>query len=159
MLPEQSNQEQIAEELAEHARVEQIANRCRRRDGTLQPSLSSLRLVELGGETLILSCTVEAADGSADGQKLLHALSMHVSELEAEIAVYREQERRLIGEIIGLCSEASLLKLDIIKLKQMQQELSSEMENLRKHPVLAASSQAAAPRGRSVLGRRSDRSR
>jgi len=145
LLPEDSSQERIAAELAEHASVNRIANRYRRRDGTLQPSFSSLRLVAFAGETLILSSMVDAAEGSADARELLNAQSRHVSELEAEIAVHREQERRMIGEISGLCTEASLLKSDIIKLKQMQQELSGEMENLRKHAVLVASTQAAAP--------------
>ena len=142
LLPEDSSQEQIAVELAAHASVDQIANRYQRRDGTLQPSLSSLRLVELGGETLILSSTVDAPEGSAEVRELSDARSRRVSELEAEIAVHRAQERRLIGEISGLCTEASLLKSDIIKLKQMQLEVSSEMENLRKHAVLAAITQA-----------------
>ena len=68
-------------ELAEHAGVDQIANRYRRRDGTLQPSLVSMRLVALGGETLILSSTIDAADGSADARELLDAQSRRVSEL------------------------------------------------------------------------------
>jgi PAS domain S-box-containing protein len=142
LLPEDSGQERIALELAEHASVDQIANRYRRRDGTLQPSLSSLRLVALGAETLILSSTVDAPEGSAEVRELSDAQGRRVGELETEIAVYRAQERRLIGEISGLCSEASLLKSDIIKLKQMQLELSSEMENLRKHALLAAITQA-----------------
>ena len=142
LLPEDSSQEQIAVKLAEHARVDQIANCYRRRDGTLQPSLSSLRLVTLGGETLILSSTVDAADGGAFARELSDAQSRRISQLETEIAVHRAQERRLIGEISGLCTEASLLKSDIIKLKQMQQELSGEMESLRKHALLAASTRA-----------------
>lgn len=142
LLSDDSSAERIAAELGKHASIDQVANHFQRGDGALQPSLSSLRLVEMGEETLILSSTIDAPDGCAAAQELLETQNQRVGELEAQLSAHREQEYRLIGEISGLCTEASLLKSDIIKLKQMQQVLNSEMQNLRKYAVLAASSQA-----------------
>ena len=143
MLPEGAPAESIARELSEHSSIECVANHYHRSDGVTRSCVSSMRLVQVGAETLILSSTRDSTGDGAGAQALPAAPDPRVADLEAELAAHRMQEQHLIGEIGELCTEASLLKSDIIRLKQMQQELSDEMETLRKRAVLAAANPAA----------------
>jgi PAS domain S-box-containing protein len=147
LLPAGAGHERIAAELTAHEAVNEIAHYVRFRDGSMRPALSALQLITRDTEPFILSATVEATERSAKQRELSDltgAQGLRVAELEAEIAAHRNQERRLIAEIAGLCTEASLLKSDIMMLKQMQQELSTEMDSLRKYAVHLTSASASA---------------
>jgi PAS domain S-box-containing protein len=128
--------ERVAAQLEAHAAAYDVPSILHTKDGPARHALSSIHVVGLGRDSVILTATVDSGEQAQTITSLRSeagSLRRQIAKMESVIEHHTERETRLVNQINGLCDQASMLKTDVIRLKEMQQELIAEIESLRKH--------------------------
>lgn len=109
------------------------------KDGAERHAVWSLRSLTGGGAPCAVIAFTEPGDWAQkeyDLNRQAASLNEQIALLQSENADHLDQKERLVRQVGELVDQAAQLKMDAIKLRQMQHELTDELKRLKEHAGL-----------------------